>query len=426
MSTFRLFLIDKDGSRLRRVDPSPENAFAPEPDATNAQVYFASYGARGYDIAVSPLNDAEPAAPFHDAFPAAIDEPPPFDGPTRPYDAASFLRPRFVAPYTEIVSDEWRVGLATASFDPLFRVTYGLAASLGTETTKPNALAYLRYDRFAPTFTALARRESSPTSRGLRRTTEGRFSVDFPLERSVLRSQSLNLTLRRRREAEPGPGSSLDTGTLAASWLLDSTKNYPMAISPMDGLRMRAAVTRDLKALGSDLDFGKIIVDARAYLRLGKTVAAVRLGGARTYGQHAPRNAFTVGGLASPALLDPVGDEPAVLRGYEAADPKDASRFGRRLAFGNVDWRIPLAHPARGVRAFPFFLRHLHATASVDAAVISEQSFHLNAARVGLSFGLGADMFVGHRIPLTVQGGVGRGLTRDGATVPWFSIGFPF
>ena len=27
---------------------------------------------------------------------------------------------------------------------------------------------------------------------------------------------------------------------------------------------------------------------------------------------------------------------------------------------------------------------------------------------------------------LTAQGGVGRGLTRDGSTVPWFSIGFPF
>jgi hypothetical protein len=121
-----------------------------------------------------------------------------------------------------------------------------------------------------------------------------------------------------------------------------------------------------------------------------------------------------------------VGDQPAVLRGYDSPDGSDDSRYGRNLAFGNLDWRIPLGHPQRGVRALPFFLRHLHLTASVDAAVVSTGTLNLSSARVGVSLGLGADIFVGHRIPLAIQGGVGRGLTRDGSTVPWFSIGFPF
>lgn len=199
-----------------------------------------------------------------------------------------------------------------------------------------------------------------------------------------------------------------------------------MSISPQDGVRLRAAVTRELKALGSDLDFGKLIIDFRVYARLGPTVVASRLGGGRTFGPRAPRNAFAVGGLGSSALLDPVGDEPAVLRGYETPDPADPARHGKRLLFGNVDWRIPLGHPQRGFRALPFFVRHFHATASLDAAVVSQSALQLRSARVGASFGLGADLFLGHRAAVTVQGGVGRGLTRDGRTVPWFSIGFPF
>lgn len=133
-----------------------------------------------------------------------------------------------------------------------------------------------------------------------------------------------------------------------------------------------------------------------------------------------------MGGLASPAFLDPVGDQPAVLRGYDTPEITNPSRYGKTLAFGNLDWRISLGHPQRGIRALPFFLQHLHLTASLDAAVVSQGTLDFGSARVGASLGLGTDLFVGHRIPVSLQGGVGFGLTRDGSTVPWFSIGFPF
>jgi hypothetical protein len=153
---------------------------------------------------------------------------------------------------------------------------------------------------------------------------------------------------------------------------------------------------------------------------------AARLGAAFAFGAKAPRNAFTVGGLPSPALLDPVGDEPALLRGYRSPRPSDPTRRGTKLAFGSLDWRIPLAHPQRGLGAWPLFLRHLHLTTSLDAAAVSSGSLRLKGALLGASIGLGADVFAFHRIPVSLQGGVGRGLNRDGKTVPWFSIGFPF
>lgn len=423
-SAFRLYLVDRYGTGLRTLKGSPARAFTPEVDDRTKTVFFARYSSKGFDLASIPLAGGEAAPAFVDPYPENTQEPRPFDGPARPYSTFPSLRPRFVSPFAEYASDEWRLGLATASFDPLLRATYGLAASWGTKVSKPNVLGYFRYDRFTPTFSALARIESSPASTGVRNLEEGRASLDFPLERSVYRQQSIGLTLRRRRESTKA--LRLDTGVLAAAWQLDSTRTYPMAISPQDGVRLKVALSRELKALGSDLDFGKVVVDARAYTRLGPVVLASRLGGGWTFGSRAPVSAFSVGGLASPALLDPVGDEPSVLRGYKAPDGSDRSRYGRRLAFANLELRVPLGHPQRGVGTLPFFLRHLHLSASLDAAVVSAGTLNLDSARVGASLGLGADIFVGHRIALTVQGGVGRGLTRDGATVPWFSIGFPF
>jgi Tol biopolymer transport system component len=422
--SFRIFLVNRDGTGLRRLLNSPENAFTPEVDARERTVFYSSYSSRGYDLARAPFEEGEAPAAWADRFPPGTDEPAPFAGPAKSYSPFRGLRPRFISPYVELVSDEWRVGLLTASVDPLLRTAYGVIGSWGTEVRRLNAQGYLRYDRFAPTLTLFGRVESQPSVIGVRDLKEGRVSLDFPLERAVLRSQTVNLTLRRRREGVPS--SALDTGVIALGWQFDSTRAYPLSISPSGGFRIRVGATRELESLGSDLDFGKVIVDVRGYARLGRTVLVSRLGGGWTFGPQVPRSAYSVGGLASPALLDPVADQPAVLRGYDSPEVTEPSRFGKTIGFGNLEWRIPLGHPQRGIRALPVFLQHLHLSAALDAAVVSQTTLDLDTARVGASLGLGVDLFLGHRIPVSVQGGVGFGLTRDGSTVPWFSLGFPF
>ena len=421
---FQLFIVNRDGSNPRRLDPSPQNAFAPEVDAARSIVFYASYSARGYDIAHAPLREGPAMAAYLDPFPAPEPEPEPFAGESKGYRAMPYLRPHFVSPFVERAADEWRPGLATFSFDPLIRVAYGLAATWGTRVGRPNALGYLRYDRLATSFTAFARVESSPSAASRRDVREGRLSIDFPLERSLLRVQTLSLTARRRREETAGVAR--DSGVLALGFQLDSTRTYPGSVSPQDGQRLRFVTTREVGSLGSDFDFGKIILDAASYGRLGSAVVVARVGGGLAYGPVSPPGVFAVGGLSSPAILDPTSDEPAVLRGYKAPDGRDASRYGRRLIFGNLDWRVPLAHPQRGIGTFPVFLQHLSLAFSLDAAVVSSRALRASSARVGVSVGLSAHLFVGHRLPVTIHGGMGRGLTRDGATVPWFSLGFPF
>jgi len=422
--TFRLFLIDRRGERLRRVAGSPDNAFTPEVDAAARTIYFARYSARGYDLAAAAFGEGGTAQPYVDPLPEARRDPPSFDGPARNYKEGRTLAPRFVTPFVELVSDEWRVGLATAAFDPLVRTAWGAAGSWGTEVAKANGLAYVRYDRFTPTFTALARFESSPVTEGVEDLREARVSIDFPIERSALRNQTLDLTVRRRRQ-EVAP-DVLHTGVLAGSWVLDSTRSYPMSISPQDGFRLRVSATRELKALGSDLDFGQVIVDARAYASMRPMVVVARAGYGTTFGPRIPRSAYAIGGLSSSALLDPVGDEPAVLRGFESAAGSDVSRFGRRIGFANLEFRVPLAHPQRGIGALPVFLRHLHLSAGLDAAVVSQSRLDLGSTRAGASIGMGADVFLGHRIPITIAGGLGFGLNHEGRAVPWFSLGLPF
>jgi hypothetical protein len=51
-----------------------------------------------------------------------------------------------------------------------------------------------------------------------------------------------------------------------------------------------------------------------------------------------------------------------VLRGYA----QDAFR-GRRFLHANAEYRFPLAHPQRGYRTLPLYLRHLHGAVFADA-----------------------------------------------------------
>lgn len=423
-SAFRLFALERASGAIARLADSPRNAFAPEGDASSGVVFFARYSATGYDLARAPLVKGDAAPAFIDEYPVARADPTPVDTAARSYSVWPTLRPRFLAPVAQPSAGEWRLGVATGSFDALSRVTWGAAGAWGTRVGRANGLAYVRYDRFTPSLTLFGRLEASPDGALVNQLSEARLTIDYPLERAVLRSQNLTLSLRRRREGRVGAGR--DGGVVALGWQLDTTKTYPLSISPQDGMRVRLSAARETPALGSDGDFGKVVGSVAGYRHLGRSVVAARVGAALAFGARVPRQAFAVGGLARPAMLDPIDDAPAVLRGFESPVSTDVSRYGTRLAFGTLEWRLPLGFPQRGYRAFPFFVRHLHATLSLDAAAVSTRAPNLARARVGASVALGGNILLGHRIPVTIQAGLGRGLNRDGATVPWVSLGFPF
>jgi hypothetical protein len=161
----------------------------------------------------------------------------------------------------------------------------------------------------------------------------------------------------------------------------------------------------------------------RTYRRLfGEgDVLALRVGAGTTAGQPAFRRSFAVGGFPDGGLFDVVATNHAVLRGYA-----DDAFSGRRFAAANVEYRIPLAHPQRGLRTLPVFLRHLHATAFADAAHAWSGELRLEDVRKGAGIALGADVVLGHGLPVTGMVGVARGFDDGGETQVYFRAGLAF
>jgi outer membrane protein assembly factor BamA len=300
-----------------------------------------------------------------------------------------------------------------------------LAVRYGATTRRPGVLAFYQYDRWRPTFLAFADVDTRVLAEGGRLDARDfTLRATLPVRKTFRASQNLSLAWRRSREVESGTGSpqSLDLGGLEASWTFSSTQQYPFLISPVDGARLRVAFLKEAPGLGSDTDLAKVTVDGRAYVRLFQRQAlAVRLGGGTTFGQAAFRRSFAVGGISQGSLFDVVGTNQTVLRGYA-----DDAFTGRRFAHANVEYRLPLGHPQRGYRSFPLFLRHLHTAVFADAAHAWSGPFRLSEVKTGVGVALGADVSLGHGLPITGTVGIARGLADQGETRGYIRVGLSF
>lgn len=217
--------------------------------------------------------------------------------------------------------------------------------------------------------------------------------------------------------------TSLDLGGLEASWSLSSARQFPYSPGPVEGWRLFAACLRQDPLLGSDVSLWKATADARAYTRVfGETDSlSVRLGGGTTFGQPEFRDSFRLGGFPDGSLFDLAGTNVSVLRGYD-----DDLFRGRSVVHLNAEYRVPLAHPQRGYRSFPVFVRHVHASGYLDVGEAWSGPFRAGDLKPALGVSLGADFVVGHRLPLTGVIGLARGLANEGETQLYARFGLPF
>jgi hemolysin activation/secretion protein len=110
-----------------------------------------------------------------------------------------------------------------------------------------------------------------------------------------------------------------------------------------------------------------------------------------------------------------------VLRGY----PDNAFR-GRRYAAANAEYRLPLAHPQRGFRSFPIFLRHLHATAFVDTGAVWSDASSSADVKTGAGAQLGSDWVFAHALRLSLNVGYAHGFDAGGEDQVYFRTGLSF
>lgn len=422
-----LYALRLSDRALLRVTNVLGGAFTPDVAPDGRRITFADYSARGYDVRLMDVDwDAlPPAADFADPYPASRSDPPPEAAADRAYRPLPTMLPRFWSPYLTL-SGEDKVGIVTAGLDPLFRHAWGLDLHRGFETERLGFRGYYQYDRFLPTLVAAWEDTADPVSDGgLLRTRELTARAIVPLFRRVRHSQSLAVSYRRRWEeiSESPDAGRFDLGAVEAVWSLSSARAFPYSISPVEGVRLRVGYLREAKGLGSDLSLGKLTADARFYTRVfGRTDAlALHLGGGTTFGEESFEASYAVGGFPDASLLDVVRTNSSVLRGYT-----DNAFRGRRYAAANAEYRVPLAHPQRGFRSFPVFLRHLHAAAFVDTAAAWSGAFEGDDLKAGAGMALGGDFVLGHRLPFTATVGYAHGFDSEGEDQVYFRAGLSF
>jgi hypothetical protein len=426
-----LYALRLEDRALLRVTNVVGGAFTPDLRRNDGRLAFSSYSARGYDVHATDLDlgALEPAEPFAEDERTPVLDPPPSDLAARGYRPLGTLRPRFWTPYFDTEAAGTRFGAATGGSDPIFRHAWLLDASWDTGTRRPSAFALYQYDRFLPTFlvTVQNRNERLVFRRGDANVEERELLLraTMPVAVRLRQGQQVSLSWRRERETVSGgpDAGALDLGGLEAAWTFSSARQYPFSVSPQDGLRLRLAALKEDPAFGSRLALTKLVGDARAYLRVfGETdVMALRVGGGTTLGRPAFTQSYAVGGFPDGSLLDVVRTNQTVLRGY----PQDAFA-GRRFVHGNLEYRFPLAHPQRGWRTFPLFVRHIHGAVFADAGHAWSGTFGLADLKTAVGATLGADVFAGHGLPITATLGLARGLSDLGETRVYFRAGLAF
>jgi Tol biopolymer transport system component len=421
-----LYAVPAEGGALVRLTNVAGGAFTPDVAPDGARLAFASYGPAGYDVQVAAFDPAGigPAAAFVDPYGTPAPEAAEMAGPDRAYRPLPTMRPRFWAPFLD-AGDEVRLGIATGGADPLFRHLYGAAASGGFETGRLGVQGFYQYDRWRPTLLATFEDRSDPMEDdGVSRERQVTLRATLPLGRTLRRADAVSLAYRRSREWAPGSGEApLDLGGLEASWTFTSARQYPYSIAPVEGVRLRVAYLREAEALGSSVDLGKATADFRAYRRVfgDEDALAIRAGGGTTFGRPAFERSFAVGGFPDGSLFDVVQTNHSVLRGYG----QDAFR-GRRFAHLNAEYRFPLAHPQRGWRTLPLFVRHLHGAVFLDAAQAWSGPFALGDTKTGVGAAVGTDVVVGHGLGLTFTAGVAHGFSDTETLRTYFRSGLSF
>jgi hypothetical protein len=407
--------------RTRALDRVANGAQAPAISPDGRTVAFVGYTADGFDIFSTELPEDVLHAPELSEGTGRVEAFGAERAPTAsgtPYRPWGSLLPRFWTPVVEQDNDRLEVGAATGGLDALGRHAYGVLAAWGLgRSGRPDWQAVYVYDRWRPTVFVTASDEGSEFQQAAYRdqTVDTGMTLSF---RRVRRVQIASASLHGDRETrvcagcdDPGR-SAVDRRAARLGWTFVNARQYGYSISAEDGVLFSGAIEAARAALGSTADATALMLQARAYPRLGPRhgVLALRAAGAASWGDARVARLFGAGG---PAAEPPGGigrDAVGLLRGYA----EDAV-VGRRAAAVNVDYRWPLVYVERGAGTWPVFVRSVHTALFVDAGHAWTPPRRFAAADVKVTAGveLAMDATVGYFAPITVAAGVAW--RRDGA-----------
>jgi WD40 repeat protein len=413
---FDVFAVDVASGSVSRVTNTSGGAQAPELSADGGSLVYVGYTPDGYDLFRVPFDRSVlmPDPDFQLKVEATANPSGGFrlEAEDKPYRPWKTLVPTYWTPVVESDSDELLVGAGTAMNDVLGRHAYAVDAAWAGRA-RPDWHAAYAYDRWAPTLFASYSDDTDPFRGGAARSREmsagallpvrrirwtetwlGAFDIDHDTFRC---DRPCRLPAEQRRRS------------LRGGWIHDSRRTYGYSISTEEGVQIEAAAETTPEAFGSDGGGGAVITDVRGFGRIpgGHAVVAARVAFAGAWGDAGVRRQFSAGGPGpAVAAFDFGRDTIGLLRGFSTDDLVDA-----RAGVANIDLRVPLARPQRGVGNWPIFFRSVHAAGFFDAANAWDRTFRLSDLRTSAGGELSLDVVLGHYLPVTFT--AGAAWTRD-------------
>lgn len=346
-------------STLTRV---ATGAFSPAP-AADGKLYYIGYTRDGYDLyRLRPAEAlSQPLAPVVENYPLPP-SPPPVSGEASRYSPWSSLLPAYWMPELVYGPAVVQIGAATSGSDQLGIDRY--AADINYEFTHHLVGGSFDY-AYADRFQFLAARTYLPEwSGGFNNKALERIRQQDKLELLWQRpwpalqrtlTFSLGGATERDRDAYVNTLGSPPTRDAAAGFAFNwnSAHNWPISISPDDG-RNVTFVAESSNVIRSDYHGNAYRLDWREYLRAGAE-AVVALQYREGYGT-AGIKPFELGGPNPPGAGTPAAAllfdrRDFAFPGYPSGL---AQLTGRRMRFGSLSWRIPIARPESAFYAVPF------------------------------------------------------------------------
>jgi hypothetical protein len=419
---FQIFSVDAAAGGLQRLLDTGPSAHSPDISPDGRTLVYVGYTPDGHDLFSLSLDASSWVPASFEAIPSGGAPADPPAATSRSYSPLRTLAPRFWTPTFESDADELVVGAATGGYDALGRHAYAVDVGWSGSRARPDMLFAYAYDRWWPTLFADYSDDTDPWRGGEARSREANVGALVPFRR-VRWAQSLfaGVHASNDRLSQPIEGgieeSRFVRRSMRAGWSIDAARAFGYSISEEEGWSATAAVELTREALGADGDGGAATVDARGYVRLGPkhAVLAVRAAAARSWGDDAVRRVFSASGNG-PQLRGFSFDTDAIglIRGVESSD-----LAGERAFAANIDYRLPLFRPERGIGTVPVFLRTVHAAVFADIGHAWDDEFRRGDVSHSVGGELSLDTVLGFALPLTFTGGAAwRSLPdRSGAVV---------
>jgi len=426
-------------------------AFHPDVSPDGGSIAFASYGARGFDIALIPYpaNGTErtvfaptPLSPDHFA---PSEDNTSAARPGTPYTPIHSVMPPFWLPVfgtSELYEDKYDqlYGVYLPGNDTLYRHFYSLFAYAYNIQRRavvdftylyaglyPNLL--FRYENEALFFGEDRFPWSDGLSYGVKRTLERKVStgVEIPFIRflythSLLLSYSYEEDLTDVSAPFGGPVERFRDrlARVGFAWTYTGTHEYPYSISEEDGMNFALVADTYNEAIGSDISFYKARAELSHYTGgpARNHVLMVRLRGGASFNNPERLSPYPLGRFERGKTGPPASDEDEFgMRGYPAG-----AEYSDRFASGTLEYRFPVFQREGGFRMLPLYFRDLSARVYAEYGNAWNGRPEIEAFRASAGAEAHLRITAGYMMDVRAFAGYGHGFGRLGEAQVYFGV----